>query len=95
LIMRYLKQVITVTRWEFSRFFKPRNEALGIVIMLIVSSVFYFGGRFAFSDTDKKLEISVVNNIDSTLTEILKKKKDIGLLRKWLVCSSAIMMSSY
>jgi ABC-2 type transport system permease protein len=76
--MKYLKQVITVTRWEFSRFFKPRNEALGIVIMLLVSSVFYFGGRFAFSDTDKKLEIFVVNSIDSTLTEILKNDYKIN-----------------
>jgi ABC-2 type transport system permease protein len=70
--MKYLKQVITVTRWEFSRFFKPRNEAVGIVVMLIVSSVFYFGGKYAFSNTDKKLEISVLNDMDYALTEILK-----------------------
>lgn len=70
--MTYLKQVITVTRWEFSRFFKPKNEAIGIVIMLIVSSVFYFGGKYAFSDPDKKPEISVLNDMDYSLTEILK-----------------------
>ncbi len=70
--MKYWKQVITVTRWEFSRFFKPKNEVIGIVIMLVVSSVFYFGGKFAFSDTDKKLEISVIDDIDFMLTEILK-----------------------
>ncbi|WP_257667937.1 ABC transporter permease [Parapedobacter tibetensis] len=69
--MKYLKQVITVTSWEFSRFFKPKNEALGIVIMLVVSTVFFFGGRYAFSDSDKKLEISVLNNTDVTLTEFL------------------------
>ena len=70
--MKYLKQVIIVTRWEFSRFFKPKNEAIGIVIMLVVSAVFYFGGKYALSDTDKKLEISVLNDMDDTLTEILK-----------------------
>lgn len=70
--MKYWKQVITVTHWEFSRFFKPKNEAIGIVIMLVVSSVFYFGGKYAFSETDKKMEISVLNDIDYTLTEILK-----------------------
>ena len=69
--MKYLKQVITVTRWEFGRFFKPKNEALGIVIMLVVSTVFYFGGKYAFSDTDKKLEVSVYNDMDVTLTESL------------------------
>ncbi len=70
--MKYWKQVITVTRWEFSRFFKPKNEAIGIVMMLVVSSVFYFGGKLAFSDSGKKPEISVINNIDSSLTDILK-----------------------
>jgi ABC-2 type transport system permease protein len=76
--MKYLKQVITVTRWEFSRFFKPKNEAIGIVIMLVVSSVFYIGGKYAFSDTDKKLEISILNDMDYTLTEILKNDYKIN-----------------
>ena len=76
--MKYWKQVITVTRWEFSRFFKPKNEAIGIVMMLVVSSVFYFGGKLAFSDSGKKLEISVINDIDSTLTEILKNDYTIN-----------------
>ncbi|KUO63263.1 hypothetical protein APF79_09630 [bacterium BRH_c32] len=70
--MNYWKKVITVTHWEFSRFFKPKNEAIGIVIMLIVSSVFYFGGKFALSDSDKKFEISVIENIDSGLIESMK-----------------------
>ncbi len=70
--MKYWKQVITVTRWEYSRFFKPRNEAIGIVVMLIVSVVFYFGGKYAFSGSGEKLEISVLNDMDNTLTEILK-----------------------
>ena len=70
--MKYLKQVITVTRWEFSRFFKPKNEVLGIAIMLVVSAIFYSVGKYAFSDTDKKMEISVFNDMDVALTEILK-----------------------
>jgi len=77
--MKYWKQVITVTQWEFSRFFKPKNEAIGIVIMLVVSTLFYFGGKYAFSDTDKKMEISVLNDVDYTLTEILKN--DFTIIR--------------
>ncbi len=69
--MQYWKQVRTVTGWEFNRFFKPRSEAFGIVIMLVVSVVFYFAGKYAFSDTDKKLEVSVYNDMDGTLTEYL------------------------
>lgn len=77
--MKYLKQIIIVTRWEYSRFFKPKKEAIGIIIMVVVSVVFYFGGKYAFSDankkresTDKKMEVSVLNDMDDTFTETLK-----------------------
>lgn len=69
--MNYLKQVITVTRWEFSRFFKPKNEALGIFIMVLTSLVFYFGGKYAFSDTDKKAVIHIGAEMDASLGEFL------------------------
>jgi len=80
--MKYLKKVITVTRWEFSRFFKPKNEALGIVIMLVVSAIFYLGGKYAFSDTDKKLKISALNDMDVSLTEILNNNYVINQIPK-------------
>lgn len=91
--MKYLKQVITVTRWEFSRFYKPKNEAIGIVIMLVMSTVFYFGGKYAFSDTDQKMEISVFKDTDATLTEFLNThyivkeipKTDKGLFLERLI----------
>lgn len=69
--MKYLNQVITVTRWEFSRFYKPKNEFLGIIIMLVVSSVLYFGGKYAFSAPDEKIEINVFNDIDDNLSDFL------------------------
>jgi ABC-2 type transport system permease protein len=70
--MKYIKQVITVTSWEFSRFFKPKNEAIGIVVMLLVSAIFYFGTKLAMADSDDKPTVSVVNGTDVELTEILK-----------------------
>lgn len=82
MIMKYFKQVVTVTRWEFGRFFKPRNEALGIVIMLLVSVVFYFGGKYAFSDTDEKLNIGVYDDIDFTLREFLNSHYNIKEIPK-------------
>ncbi|MBE0662906.1 MAG: ABC transporter permease [Bacteroidales bacterium] len=75
--MSYIKQVITVTRWEYGRFFKPKNEAIGIVVMLIVSTVFYFGSKYAFSDKSPEIEIFVHNDTNGTLTEVLKKDFDI------------------
>ncbi len=69
--MNYLSQVITVTKWEFTRFFKPKNELLGIVIMILVSVVFYFGTRYVLSDSDEKIELAVCQNLDSNLVERL------------------------
>lgn len=80
--MKYLRQVITVTQWEYSRFFKPKNEVLGIVIMLVVSVVFYFGGKFAFSGTEHKLELSVVDDTDVALTEFLKSYYVVNTIQK-------------
>jgi len=82
MIMKYLKQVITVTRWEFSRFYKPKNEALGLIIMIVTSVVFYFGGKYAFSDTDKKLEISVYMDMDAALTEFLSNHYIVKEIQK-------------
>jgi ABC-2 type transport system permease protein len=69
--MKYLNQVITVTRWEFMRFFKPKNEALGIVIMLLISVISYFGGKYAFSESGEKPRLTVFQDLDATLTERL------------------------
>ena len=55
--MNYFKQVITVTRWEFMRFFKPKNEALGIAIMLLISVISYFGGKYAFGNRRFKHQV--------------------------------------
>jgi len=69
--MKYWNQVIVVTRWEYMRFFKPKNEAIGIVIMLFVSMISYFGTKYALSDSGKKPELTVFQNLDSKLTERL------------------------
>lgn len=82
MIMKYLKQVVIVTRWEFGRFFKPKNEALGIVIMIVASVAFYFGGKYAFSETDKKLEITVYNDTDVKLTEFMSTSYAVKTMPK-------------
>lgn len=90
--MNYWKKVIIVTRWEFSRFFKPKNEAIGILVMLVVSVVFYLGGKYAFSNPDekianaeRKMEISVLNGMDETFIEAMNDHyaiKEIQVDRK-------------
>ena len=71
--MNYFKQVVTVTRWEFSRFFKPKNELMGILIMVVVATVFFFVTRYAFSESDEKMEISVMADSDGALTDFLSQ----------------------
>ncbi|MEE4247581.1 MAG: ABC transporter permease, partial [Kangiellaceae bacterium] len=68
----------TVTRWEFGRFFKPKNEIKGIFVMLIVSVAFYFGSKYAFSEKSPEIEISVLNDNDGTLTELLKTNFEVN-----------------
>lgn len=70
--MSYIKQTITVTRWEFGRFFKPKNELIGIIIMLFVSAVFYIGTKYALSDKSPTIEIYLQNDNDGVLTKLLK-----------------------
>jgi ABC-2 type transport system permease protein len=69
--MKYLKQVSIVTFWEYRRFYKPKNEALGLVIMLLVSIIFYFGGKYALSEKNEKSKLTVVQNPDSLLIGLL------------------------
>lgn len=66
--------------WEFSRFFKPKNELIGIVVMLITFTAFYFGGRYAISATSKKHDIAVVENADNTLLELLSGNFEVTLI---------------
>ena len=69
--MRYINQVVTVIRWEFRRFFKPKNEAMGIAVMLLVSVVFYFAGSAAFSDSGEKPLLYMLQQTDNLLIERL------------------------
>jgi ABC-2 type transport system permease protein len=69
--MKYINQVVTVTRWEFRRFFKPKNEAMGIAVMLLISVIFYFAGRAAFSDSGEKPQLYVFQQTDISLIERL------------------------
>lgn len=75
--MNYFKQVITVTIWEFTRFFKPKNELLGIGVMIGTSVLFFLGTTFAFSGSSDPIEVHVVSGTDSTLTALLQEEVDV------------------
>jgi ABC-2 type transport system permease protein len=71
--MNYYKQVLTVTIWEYRRFFKLKNELLGIMIMLVILTLSYFGGKYAVSEPSKKQPLTVLENFDPRLAEMLSE----------------------
>jgi ABC-2 type transport system permease protein len=78
--MSYIKQVLTVTRWEFGRFFKPKNELIGLCVMVIVSTVFYFGSKFAFSDKSPKISVFLLNDQNGKISDVLKNNFKVQTL---------------
>lgn len=71
--MNYFKQVYTVTKWEFNRFYKLKNELIGIVVLLIFFAIGYFGGNFAVKGATEKQDIILPESADSQLSEILSQ----------------------
>jgi ABC-2 type transport system permease protein len=78
--MKYLKQVSIVTFWEYRRFYKPKNEALGLVIMLLVSIVFYYGGKYALSEKNEKSNLTITQNSDSLLIGLLSGNFNVVII---------------
>jgi ABC-2 type transport system permease protein len=78
--MKYYKQVLTVTMWEYRRFYKLKNELLGIVIMLIVFSLSYFVSKYALSGSKEKSEIAMLKGSDSLLISVLSTKFEVKIL---------------
>ncbi len=75
--MTYLKQLWTVSMWEYKRFFKIKNELIGIAIMLIVSLIMIWGGSFIKSLKSDVADLTVIDNIDNSLVSALETKFNI------------------
>ncbi len=79
--MNTIKQLKTVTFWEFNRFFKPKNELLGIVVMLVVSVVTFFATRYLMSDSSSKsIEIKMLDQEELSLIDFLNEYYSIDLI---------------
>ena len=78
--MNYFKQVLTVTWWEYTRFYKLKNELIGIATFLAIFLVFNFGSRFISKTFDTRHEIAMLQNTDPLLAEKLEARFDI----KWV-----------
>lgn len=70
--MHHIKQIITVTHWEFSRFFKPKKELIGLLFMVVISAVFYLVSVYAMKEKKPEIEVYINNDTDGKLTDKLK-----------------------
>jgi ABC-2 type transport system permease protein len=75
--MNYYKQVLTVTLWEYRRFFKIKNELLGIVVMIVIFTLSFFGGRYATTESSEKPQLTVLNDLNPQLSELLSKDFEV------------------
>ncbi len=75
--MNYYKQVLTVTLWEYRRFFKIKNELIGIVVMIVIFTLSYFGGRYAATESSEKPHLTVLNDLNPQLSELLSKDFEV------------------
>ena len=82
--MSYIKKIITVTQWELSRFYKPKNEVIGILILVAVSAIIYFGSKYAISYKNPKSQVYILNDEDSLLTDLLSNSFSVYPITKEL-----------
>ena len=78
--MNYLKQLTTVALWEYRRFYKPKSEAWGLVVMLLVSMLFYFGSRLALADDGEKIKLAITQNSDTLLVNLLSDRFELNII---------------
>lgn len=75
--MNYYKQVLTVTRWEYKRFFKLKNELIGIAVMLAMFTIGIFGGRYAVSLSDSRPTVHITAQVSEELSAMLEESFEI------------------
>ncbi len=78
--MNRFKQIRLVTLWEYKRFFKPKNELLGLLIMLVVSVVVFFGTRYVLSDEGSNPSLTICETLDTEVADMLGARFDLEIL---------------
>lgn len=71
--MNYFRQLLTVTLWEYKRFYKIKNELLGIAVLLGMGVIGYYGGSLAVGVITEKGDITIAVEQPDKLAEILSE----------------------
>jgi len=76
--MRHVRQALLVAGWEFRRYFKWRDQALGLIVFLVVGAGAYAAGRLATAAGDTMTV--AVEGIDSTTLAALDASDRLQLV---------------
>lgn len=80
--MNYFRQILTVTIWEYKRFYKIKNELIGILVLIVVAGLSFSGTRFAVEGMSKRQEITLLNTVSPALAEIMAERFDTIVISK-------------
>lgn len=69
------RNVITVAKWEFRRYFKLRDQLVGVISLLIGAAVGF--GAVKFAQSSNRVDLAVIGNADDF---VLPSKSDIHLV---------------
>lgn len=80
--MNYFRQILTVTLWEYKRFYKIKNELIGIVVLIVAGGFGFFVTRFAIEGISKPQEIALLETASPALSEIMAERFDTIMVTK-------------
>lgn len=80
--MNTLQKILTVTIWEYQRFFKIKNELIGIVVMIVMAAIGFFGTTYLISGNDEKQSVMVHQNLGNAITEKLSETFDVTIINE-------------
>jgi len=78
--MNTLQKILTVTIWEYQRFFKIKNELIGIVVMIVMAAIGFFGTIYLLSENDEKQSVMVHQNLGNAITEKLSDTFEVKII---------------
>ncbi len=75
--MNKLQLTFEVARWEFTRFYKIRNELKGAFYMLLIGAFVFGLGWFVSQDTEEKPVLAVLNEYELALDALLAEQFEL------------------
>ncbi len=80
--MNYFKQLKTVAFWEYQRFYKLKNELIGIAVLIIMGLVggFVGAGVQSYVEAEKDITITITDQESTELKEALSDRFTVEII---------------